>query len=316
MKTNLFFRRLFYFLFFVVLIYGLGRLYFHYTAGFTISNISSDFAYQPDWEVAPLNDRESAEVSSALAQPYNYLGKGCQSYVFLSQDGQYVVKFFKYQRYRLQPWLRYFPPLPAMVQYRAEKKEKKWQKLNGFVKSWKVACDHLKNETGLVYVHLNKTHHLLTHLVIYDKMGKEHRVNLDDMEFCIQRHARMLCDVLLDYKKQQDDASARLLIDQLLALILSEYQRGLADKDHALMQNTGVVQNCPIHIDVGQFVKSEEIKDPAKYKQELFTKTYRFKQWLAKHYPEMFQYLDGQLQEIIGPDYATMQPIWWDHRKA
>lgn len=298
----------------VLVIYGLGRLYFHLTAGFTLENIASDFTHQPQWEVRPLSENEKVELKIALDQPYHYLGKGCQSYVFASQDGNYVIKFFKYQRFRLQSWLAYFPPLPAIVKYREEKNEKKWFKLDSFVKSWKVAFENLKEETGLIFVHLNKTEDLHKKLTLFDKLGLKHQIDLDQTEFCVQRRAEMLCDVLLTYKKQNDLESAQLLIDKLLGLIISEYARGIADNDHALMQNTGIVKEKPIHIDVGQFVISEEAKAPLFYHQELFTKTYKFKRWLFENYPELGSYLDQRLHAIIGPNYVVMQPLWWNKK--
>lgn len=292
----------------VLSLYGLGRLYFLVTAGFSIDNITSDFAFQPQWEVRPLLASEKAELAKALDQPFYYLGKGCQSYVFASEDGQYVIKFFKYQRYRLQPWLAYFPPLPALVKYRQEKLERKWKKLDGFVQSWKVAFENLKEETGLLFVHLNKTDQLKNQVTIYDKIGQKHLVDLDKMEFCVQRRAQLLCETLLDYKYKGDLAGAKQLIHQLLNLVLSEYSRGLADNDHALMQNTGVAQGRPVHIDVGQFVFNEAVKQPAIFHQELFTKTYKFKLWLRDHYPELGEYLEMELRQIIGPGYTTMLP--------
>lgn len=295
---------------FLSVCYGLGRLYFQLTGGFTLSNISSNFAYQPDWEVRPLSEQENKQLDKALSQSYSYLGKGCQSYVFESQDGKYVIKFFKYQRFRIQPWITYFPPLPAMVQYRKEKEQKKWIKLDGFVKSWKLAFEHLKPETGLVYVHLNKTSHLNKNLIIYDKMGWKHELDLDHMEFCIQFKADMLCNRLKALKRENDLNGSKQLIDNLLALILSEYARGLADNDHALMQNTGVFDGKPIHIDVGQFVMTDLIKDPAYLNVELYTKFYKFHLWLKENDPVLANYLDGRLAEIIGSDYATMKPQW------
>lgn len=292
----------------ILSLYGLGRLYFQLTGGFTLSNITSDFAFQPQWEVRPLMASEQAEFAKALDQPYFYLGKGCQSYVFASQDGQYVIKFFKYQRYRLQSWLAYFPPLPAIVKYRQEKIEKKWNKLDGFVKSWKVAFENLQEETGLIFVHLNKTDRLHHQLTIYDKIGVQHTVDLDQMEFCIQRRASMLCPTLMEFKAKNDLAGAQRLVHQLLNMILSEYSRGLADNDHALMQNTGVAQGKAVHIDVGQFVINEAVKQPAVFHQELFTKTYKFKKWLGENYPELKEYLEGELRLIIGPAYETLQP--------
>lgn len=292
----------------IVALYGLGRLYYHLTGGFMESNITSDFAYQPQWEVRPLFVKEQEELSKALNQPYFYLGKGCQSYVFASQDGHYVVKFFKYQRYRIQTWQAYLPPLPAIVKYRQQKLDKKWKKLDGFVRSWKVAFENLKEETGLIFVHLNKTDHLHQHLALFDKLGQPHTVNLDQMEFCVQRKATMLCDTLLELKEKGDLRGAQALIHQLLTLILSEYSRGLADNDHALMQNTGVALGKPVHIDVGQFVFNEAVKQPSIFHQELFTKTYKFKVWLNEHYPELAEYLERELAQIMGPAYATMKP--------
>jgi hypothetical protein len=291
-------------------LYGTGRLYYRLTGGFTIANITSDFPFQPQWEVRPLVASEEEEFSKAVDQPYTYLGKGCQSYVFASDDGQYVIKFFKYQRLRLQPWLTYFPPLPAIMQYRQEKIAKKWNKLDGFVRSWKVAFENLKDETGLVFVHLNKTHHLQRHVVLYDKMGQTHTVDLDQMEFCIQRRAHLLCETLLEHKAKGDLVGAQQLIHQLLDMILSEYARGLADNDHALMQNTGVAQGKPLHIDVGQFVFNEEAKQPVVFHQELFTKTFKFKLWLRDQYPELALYLEEELHRIMGPAYLTMRPKW------
>jgi hypothetical protein len=298
---------------FVLACYGTGRLYFYVTDGFTVSNISSDFAYQTQWAIKPLTSNEKVEADQALNQDYHYLGKGCQSYAFLSEDGQFVIKFFKYQRFRLQPWLTYLPPLGPIVRYRDEKALKKWNKLNVFVMSWKIAFENLKAESGLVLVHLNKTTDLQRTLVIYDKIGQKHVLNLDDMEFCIQRRAEPLSNVLVAFKEKGQLQQAETLLSNLLNLILSEYLRGLTDNDHALLQNTGVVNNQPIHIDVGQFLKSEKFRSPLFYHQDLFTRTYRLKVWLKENYPPLGTFLETRLREIIGPSYDTMQPQFHAH---
>ncbi len=194
--------------------------------------------------------------------------------------------------------------------YREQKIEKKWKKLDRFARSWKLAFESLKKETGLIFVHLNKTDHLHKQLTLYDKIGQKHMINLDQMEFCVQHRAQMLCEALLDYKAQENLIEACQLVNRLLQMILSEYSRGLADNDHALMQNTGVVRGQPVHIDVGQFVCDEALKKNEIYFQELFTKTYKFKLWLHIHYPELEEYLNQELHRIIGPTYWVMQPKW------
>src|ERR1700722_15254629 len=89
----------------IAAIYGSGRLYYKVTAGFVESNIKYDLPYNPKWELSDLDCDGQKELNTILSQDYYYLGKGCQSYVFSSQDDQYVIKFFKYQRFRPQAWL-------------------------------------------------------------------------------------------------------------------------------------------------------------------------------------------------------------------
>lgn len=292
----------------LLLAYGSGRLYFQVTAGFTESNITSSLVPEERWKIKALTDRQKKEIDQALAQNYTYLGKGCQSYVFASQDGKYVLKFFKYQRFRPQGWLDYFAFIPAVDEYRLGKIEQKNQKLENIFTSWKIAYDELQEETGILYIHLNKSQDLRKSLVLYDKIGMKHTLDLDQYEFMLQKRAHMLTATIDNYMEQQEVAKAKELIDNLLQMILSEYQRGLGDNDHALMQNTGVLGNQPVHIDVGQFVRREDFKESTCYKQELFNKTYKFRIWLKKYHPEISSYVDQQLHRIIGPEMAQLKP--------
>ena len=91
--------------------------------------------------------------------------------MFASQYGQYLIKFLLHQRFRLQSWLAYFPSLPALVKYREQKMTKKWNKLDSFVQSWKLAFENFKEETGLLFVHLNKSDHLNQNITSYDKLA-------------------------------------------------------------------------------------------------------------------------------------------------
>lgn len=281
-----------------VVIYGLGRAYFQLTAGFLESNIKTDLSQEPDHGLAPLLAEERGELQKILDQPFRYLGKGCQSYVFLSDDGQYVIKFLKYQRFRPQGYLKFI----SEDQFN-KKLEQKKTKLSALLESWKIAYRDLKEETGLVYLHLNRGDHFEKPLVIVDKLGLSHAIDPDEVVFLVQKKAEMLCHTLL----KNDLVFGKEVIDRLMAQLLSEYERGLGDNDHALMQNTGLMGTKSLHIDVGQFSKEERFKNPATFKQELFSKTYKFRIWLSKHFPELEQYLTALLQEIIGPEMTTMK---------
>lgn len=289
--------------------YGTGRLYYRVTAGFTIGNITYELPYDSRWNIRDLNYEESKQLDAILSQNFKYIGKGCQSYVFASEDDKYVLKFFKYQRFRPREWLNYFNFIPGMKQYTKEKTEKKRRKLEGVFTSWKMAFEDLQPETGVVYVHLNKSDNLNKTLHIYDKIGWKHELNSDDYEFMIQKKAMMLCPTLEQMMAKGQVDEAKNLLDHLLRLIVSEYERGLADNDHALMQNTGVVEGLPIHVDAGQFIRNSKIKDSKVSNQELFNKTWKFRKWLQKNFPELEAYLVLHLKKIIGEkEFAELKP--------
>lgn len=308
MKINSLLKKILILVALILLVYGAGRLYFAVTAGFTIGNITSDLPYDPRWQTHDLALHEKNEIGNALEQEFDYLGKGCQSYVFASRDGKYVIKFFKYQRFRPQRWINLFTFIPPVAEYQNAKAVVRKNKLDNVFRSWKIAFENLKDETGVIYVHLNKSDEWHKILTINDKMGFQHKLEIDQLEFMVQKRAKMLSAEINTLVAEGHVSEAEQIIDRLFSMLLSEYSRGFADNDHALMQNTGVIDGRPIHIDAGQFIHNETVKDPAVFKQEIYDKTYNFNRWLQKHHSGLGKYLENRLLALIGPDYYFLAP--------
>lgn len=294
----------------ICLTYAGGRLYYRLTDGFLESNIVYEMGTDVRWQTEPLSLEKKQLLQEILSQPYYYLAKGCQSYVFVSKDDKYVIKFFKYQRFRPQKWLDSLTFLPFVSEYRESKIAKKKLKLDNAFSSWKLAYEELQHETGVVYVHFNKTDEVSQELEVFDKLGYEHRLSLNGIEFMVQKKTDMLCPILLKLKNENNHTASTALLDRLFAMLLSEYARGYADNDHALMQNTGVDNGHPIHIDVGQFVKNPNVTEARIYHQEIFNKTWKFRIWLQNHYPFMADYTKSKLEEIIGDRFEEMRPTF------
>ena len=68
------------------------------TKGFTITGISSNRPFNPAWQTRSLLPAEQEELNTALSQKYQYFNRGGQCYVFLSADGNYVIKFLSNRR--------------------------------------------------------------------------------------------------------------------------------------------------------------------------------------------------------------------------
>jgi len=180
--------------------------------------------------------------------------------------------------------------------------------LDDIFTSWKIAYEQLQKETGILFVHLNKSKNLNQKIAITDKLGFAFSINADDYEFLIQKRAKPFIKTLEEQMRGGKLSSAKKMIDQLFAMIVAEYEAGVGDNDHALMQNTGVLDERPIHVDVGQFVQKESFKDKAVQDQELFNKTYKFKIWLNKRYPELAAHLYEKLYSFMGSKVNELSP--------
>lgn len=289
--------------------YAGSRAYYALTGGFMVSNITSDYSFDARWQVHDLYPSQKRDVDASLNQEYSYLGKGCQSYVFRSADNKYVLKFIKFQRFRPQAWVNLFTFIPQVAEYQGFKKIKKRHNLDKLFRSWTLAFEYLQEQTGILYVQVNKRLEAHRYLVIRDKLGIPHEIDLAQTEFLLQRRAQMLCPYIEELIAKEHFAEGMNLIDNLLARLLAEYGQGFADNDHALMQNTGVLDGYPIHIDVGQFIYNDTVKSPDVYKKEIYEKTYVFARWLEKHAPVLSEHLKARLVTIIGLDYFFFKPF-------
>lgn len=280
---------------------GLTHLYHQANDGFTMAKIAHERPVDPRWETVPLTMQEQARLGTILQQRFSYLGKGHQAFVFLSEDGQYVLKFFKYPPIREFEWLNHLSWIPPVAAYQGRHLKRNAERmayLDSLYASWKLAYEELPDETGTVYVHLNRTNGWVGQTTLVDRIGIEHLIDLDEAEFLVQRRAQMLGPALEEMIAQGNVTAAQSLIDRLVTLIEADYQKGLADNDHALLQNTGLVDGAPIHVDTGMLARSPWLADPLIRQQTLLKHTAVLHRWLDQRCPELANYLDERLGAV------------------
>src|SRR5215470_15903037 len=127
--TKKFLRRLLIFACSLALIFGLIELYMLFEDDFSQKNIRYDQPVIQGWSAPSLKPQEEANLHAILNQRFSYIGKGHQSYAFVSEDNQYVLKFFKFTYLKPSWFLNWLPPLPFIVQYRDSQEKRKQKKL-------------------------------------------------------------------------------------------------------------------------------------------------------------------------------------------
>ncbi len=265
-------------------------VYYERTDGFSLANITSEEYSDVSWRVPPLKGAEADEVNRALDQKYRYLGKGHQAYVFESEDSRYVIKFIKFQKYRHHP-LYAMLPLPDLFEKdRLKHAAHKHDKRDALFKSWKIAHTKLKDETQVLFIHIDRTDPVNKTLTLYNKSGSPYQLNLNEHVFLLQKKVELFEDVLAQ------SLSAKQLLDGLLELYIKEFNQGLYEEDRYIVRNTGVLNHRPIQIDVGRLREDETLKDPKKQAEVILWKTTLLKEWLKETYPELEAHLNQRLE--------------------
>ncbi len=263
------------------------------TDGFALRKIISDLPFAPAWEVAEPEESSLAEIKKILSQPYRYLGKGAQSYVFASLDGLYVLKFFRHDHMRREPW-----HLLLSGERRKEREVMAYDKLAKDFTSYKLAFEHLKEETGLVYLHLNKTNHLQIEIPLYDKIGVRHALQLDHMEFVLQKRATLLFPALERWIDAGQASAAKKALSALVHFLKTRCEKEIFDKDPDLNTNFGFLETCPMQIDIGRFKIDGFYSNKQVYKREIRRITDNLQQWLELRSPELSVHLQKELEKL------------------
>lgn len=234
--------------------------------GFRLADISTDIPNEARWEtLAPGKD-----ILGRLDQSFKYLGSGEQSHAFLGADGKTVLKFFIHRK---QP--KYHDPRPAFS-------------------SCKLAFEEIPKQTGLLYVHINKTKGLFPKVLIYDPSCVMHLVDLDSTEFMVQEYARPAIPAIAERLKAGDRLGAEKLIAALFERVVDYTHQGIHMDIPAIRRNFGFIGEEAILIDVGSFDKDPSYNTPEHLAIELKKVTGRLRRWLAKHQPELLPYYEKQ----------------------
>lgn len=277
------------FFLFIPTIIGVERLCHRATDGFAMVNV-----YAPPGNNSPWK-RSGSPDPHLVSQTYRYLDSGSQSYVFLSEDGQTVLKLFKFQHMRIPPWLDSFPQISYLQKKRTQKRET----LTKTFDSISLAYDHLREETGLLFAHLCETTHLKTELTLVDKIGKTHHLDLDKVEFILQKKGTLAYEKIDQWMQQAKIKEAQTGIHRLLSLSLLRCQKGFFDKDPDFSTNFGFIDDQPFQIDFGRLSIDSREKEPEVYRPEMIRITHEFQSWIEKNHPDLLEYFKQELAALI-----------------
>ncbi|MCP5469339.1 MAG: hypothetical protein H7A36_02410 [Chlamydiales bacterium] len=259
---------------FTLVCFGIIQLYNKATDGFSVAQMRSHLPLDHRFNPPEISEEKREALASILAQPYRYLGKGCQFYAFESADGRHVLKFLKQKHLR-----------PSSSLFR-ESQLRRQARVERLFSSVKLAFEQMPKESGLLYIHLNKVPALKMRVTLIDNVGLRHKVAVDEYEFVLQERAQTAKEVFAC--ASEEEAKAR--IAQLAELVHARCAKGIRDRDRSFVQNVAFKEDRAVYIDVGQMCLDETIR--AEEELDLQRRMGNLRFWMEKHHPEFSHLLN------------------------
>lgn len=274
-------------LFLIAFSLTVGKVIHYWNDGFSARRI-----YTIGHDVSSTLDSETDQI---LSQPFHYLGRGRQCFAFESDDGRYVLKFPRTDIYRTPFWVRALP----VTNYRKNLEADHAYRRQFILTSFNLSYHELRDQTGLIALHLGQTEPTTKKLTVYDKRGYKHILPLESTSFVLQHKHPILMKVFTTALENNERDKAKRILDAFIQIVTHRAQKGILNRDRSFLRNYGFDGEKAYQIDVGSFFCKPELSPAATYQKSIRDSMDPVQEWLAKTDPEMLAYLNEKLNLIL-----------------
>lgn len=274
------------------------RIFFKRNSSFCVRFLYSSLQNNLEWDLPTPSTEQKELLDEILKQKFFYLAKGAHCYAFVSEDQKYVIKFHRYPSHmRIFPWLNHTFSY-QFSERRKKIKEYNFRRLRINLASYRDSYQNLKEETGLILLHINQTDDLRRTVTLIDKTQSEYKVPLDKVTFILQHKADLIYPTLDRLVNDRKLEEAKQAVSHIIQLITSCCQKGYVDQDPILRRNYGLLKDRAIHIDIGDLVKNEAISLKENYTSHVREMTESLRKRLEENYPELLAHYHGEIEKL------------------
>lgn len=277
----------------IICLFGLDKA-LHQSSS-TLSNRISGTLNDTRWSIPSPTDQEQETVRGILNQKFTAIGKGAQFHAFISEDQKYVLKCVKFGKFQPLSWLAHIPIFSDHNPYRRNYLYKQ-KKLNALLQSCKTAYLGAKEETGMLFLHLNQTRSQFPKVSIVDNKGKTSLIDLDRTPFILQKKAELIYPHIDALMEKQEVEKAKEAITSIFKCFVLLGEKCVCENDPIMKKNFGFASDgSVIQIDIGQFQIQPHRKK--QYRRELRQITAALRDWLWDNHRELCDHYDEVLQK-------------------
>lgn len=266
--------------------------YKRWTHSFRLSKCLVDRTFHPEWEIEPLVSEKQGEICEILQQPFSYLSKGKQSYVFVSQDQEYVLKLFYFDMSRIQLGQNCLRKIREWLQLEEIQERASSFKFARNFTACKLAYELAQKQTGVVFVHLNPRLVGLPIINVKDRLGIKHQIDPTLYRFALQKKGEPFQFILSQDNKEP-------MIESYFSLLKEIASLGLVNEDLHFEKNYGFMDGRAVLLDFGNLSLHP---DRAQSQAAFFAK--KLGLWLGKK-----GFKPNVIQESVFMDVCQAEPL-------
>jgi len=190
------------------------------------------------------------------------------------------------------------------VYFKKRKENQRTAKRNRIFSAYRMGCDALSKETGILYVHFNTTSHLQNAFSYTLPSGETATVDLNHCDFVLQKRAERLHAHLDKLLAESHVNEAGESLKNLLQLYCTFFHKNVRDRDINIKNNYGFIDGKPALYDVGRLIPCVGEKEKKKYQKRVHLNILpRFRKWIKLRYPLLIPYCDAAIAEILKTVY-------------
>lgn len=261
------------------------------TLGFALVNIKPTHYSEFETNV------QKQEIDEIFKQPFYLFANGGQSYVFKSQDDQYVLKLFKFHHLRIPPILSYIPLNGKLETFREKKLAFKRKKLDQTFESYINAFNNFKEDSLLFEVSLsNKPGRYQSTITIYDAQKIPFVIDPNTTPFALQKKVVLFEGTVKEKLKEKNFDFVLEATCKCMDLIAKRVNKGFIDNDCYLHKNIGLSGTDPMLLDIGTLEKIDQLDYLSKIKQVEYVMTPIFE--MVKEHTELHEKIMQHWDEV------------------
>ena len=278
-------RKIFSICFLLLFCLGVGKAWHYAKDGFSIQRVRP-------WNAAeryPL----SLEAKKILNQSFKYIARGHQCYAFASEDGKYVLKLPRTDKYQTPFWAKAFPQFFKQIE-----KGIKWRE-NFVFKSFQIAYEELHKETALIAFRTGSDKTIQGHFQVIDRLGRKYTLPIGKTAFLLQKKMPILMRVFEDALAKGDRTLAARILDSFIQIIYDRASKGIFNKDPSFKKNFGFDGEKAYQIDVGSFYRQDGMGGLLAIHKAVKDTIDPVRKWLKTKDPELVDYLNVKIDLLV-----------------